>query len=158
MFLDESARSPPMMVRSHCACGEVCLEITGKPLFRMRCHCTICQRFNEAPFGDVVIFRGRDVGLPGGDGIDYQTYKAPPNVQRGRCGACGQPVVERFETKPFPRLRMVPAALLDAEQLPAVSFDAFYSRRLRDIPDDKPKHKGFWASQWAFFRAWQATR
>jgi hypothetical protein len=146
------------MSTCQCACGTVCFEITGQPLFRMRCHCTICQRFNGAPFGDVVIFRAGDVVLPAGSAIDYRSYKAPPNVQRGRCSSCGQAAVERFESVLFPKLRMVPAALLDPDQLPAVSFDAFYDKRVRDIGDNSPKHEGFWPSQWAFFRVWKASR
>ncbi|MEN1726936.1 MAG: GFA family protein [Pseudomonadota bacterium] len=146
------------MSTGHCGCGNVSFEISGQPLFRMRCHCTICQRFNQAPFADVVIFRADDVGLPAEGTVDYQSYKAPPNVQRGRCAACGQAAFERFEMALFPKLRMVPAALLPSDELPDVRFDAFYDKRVRDIEDNKPKHEGFWASQRAFLQLWRASR
>ena len=39
-----------------CSCGEVEFTISSKPLFRGYCHCTICQRFNDAPYADITVF------------------------------------------------------------------------------------------------------
>jgi hypothetical protein len=146
------------MPSGQCACGKVRFDISGTPLFRLRCHCTVCQRFNRAPFADVVVFRAADVALPAEGTVDFRAYKSPPNVQRGRCKACGQAVFERFETAFLPKLRFVPAALMNPDDLPEVGFDGFYERRVRDISGDTPRHKGFWASQWAFLRLWNAKR
>ena len=79
-----------------------------EPLFRIRCHCTICQQYNNAPFGDVLVFRAKDVSLPPTDTVDYKTYKPPPNVKRGQCAACQQAAVEVFDAPLMPKLVMVP--------------------------------------------------
>lgn len=138
------------MSSAQCTCGNVSFDIQGQPRFRARCHCTICQRFNTAPFGDIVVFRADDVELPAAGTVDFQTYRAPPNVRRGVCSSCNQPVLERFESPLFPKLRFVPAALMDPGDLPEVSFDVFYERRVADIDDGRPKYTGYIRSQAAF--------
>ena len=138
------------MNAARCACGQVSFGLRGEPRFRARCHCTICQRFNQAPFGDIVVFRARDVDLPDDETVEFQTYRAPPNVRRGVCSSCRQPVLERFESPLFPRLRFVPAALIRPDDLPRVSFDVFYERRVADIDDGHPKYTGYIRSQSAF--------
>jgi len=140
------------MQTAHCTCRQVRFDIHGPPRFRARCHCNICQRFNQGPFGDIVVFRAGDVDLPIAGAVDYQTYRAPPNVQRGVCSSCAQPVLERFESPLFPKLRFVPAALISLTELPEVSFDVFYERRVADIDDGRPKYTGYIKSQVAFMR------
>jgi len=138
------------MQSAHCSCGNVRFDLRAEPRFRARCHCTICQRFNQAAFADIVVFRARDVELPEGGTVDFQTHRPPPNVQRGVCSSCAQPVLERFESVFFPRLRFVPAALMKPADLPEVSFDLFYERRVADIDDGRPKYSGYIRSQAAF--------
>lgn len=143
-----------------CNCGGVRFEVIGEPLLRVICHCSICQQFNEAPFADVVVYRSGAVVKPPREQITYGKLRPPPNVQRGKCVACGQPAIELFETPVFPNLIMVPASMhRHAETLPAPSAHMFYERRVADVHDTWPKYTGYWRSQLGFFRhllrSWQ---
>jgi len=62
-----------------CECGHVKYEISGHPLFRVYCHCTICQKFNDAPFGDVVVYKSAHVSDPEVQSVEYMTLKPPQN-------------------------------------------------------------------------------
>jgi len=118
------------------------------PLFRIICHCTICQSFNRAAFADVSVFRAKDVIVPPGNLVDFRTYRPPPAIRRGKCARCGGPAVELAA---IPPLAIVPSANFDdVSFLPVPAFHIFYERRVSDAEDDVPKHSGYWPSQLAF--------
>jgi hypothetical protein len=134
-----------------CDCGSTSFHSDGEPLFRILCHCTICQKFNGAPFADVLVIRAEDVTLPPPDAVNFETYKPPPNVQRGKCAACAQPAIEVFSAPVLPKLVMVPRAMLRLDaQLPVPIAHIFYDKRVSDAKDTYPKHRGFLKSQLAF--------
>lgn len=140
-----------MMNNASCQCGEAAFRIEGQPLMRGYCHCTICQRFNEAPFADITIFRRRDVVLPEAARVAYQNYTSPPMVNRGKCVACGKPAVETLSLPLMPDLVIVPSANIeDASLLPAAGMHIFYDTRQADVDDALPKYSGFVRSQLAF--------
>jgi len=142
-----------------CSCGHVAFSIQGAPLFRILCHCTICQRFNDAPFADVVVYSAASVGEPGADTVSYDTYKPPPNVQRGKCAKCGKPAIEKFAAPLFPKLTIVPTAVhKSAAELPEPVAHLFYDKRVADVTDELPKHQGLLASQLSFGRYLLAAR
>ena len=142
-----------------CSCGACRFHAESKPLFRILCHCTICQRFNSAPFGDVLVFRAESVSLPPPDTVSFQTYKPPPNVQRGKCPKCNQPVIEVFDAPLFPKMVMVPRAMVGADfEVPPPMAHIFYDKRVSDTQDEYPKHKGFLRSQLAFLNYYRAAR
>lgn len=142
-----------------CPCGNVSFSILGPPLFRILCHCTICQRFNDAPFADVVIYDASSVGEPGPGTVDYDTYKPPPNLKRGKCAACGAAAIEKLTVPLLPRLTMVPAAVHSSDaDIPAPRAHIFYGTRQEDAGDALPKHVGFIASQLAFVKHFIAAK
>lgn len=125
----------------------------AQPQFRMICHCSICQTFNDAEFADVSVYRMKDVNRPAQSVVEFKTFKPPPNVKRGKCVSCGKPVIEVFEAPLFPKLVMVPRAMLgDTVELPAPVGHLFYEGRVNDVDDALPKHTGFLGSQLAFFK------
>ena len=135
----------------HCACGHVAFDVTGPPLFRILCHCTICQAFNRAAFADVVVHAAKSVQLPATGTVEFGTYKPPPNVQRGKCAKCGQAAIEVFKAPLLPALTIVPAGMFnETAALPTPVAHIFYNRRLEDADDHWPKHQGFIRSQLAF--------
>jgi hypothetical protein len=67
-----------------CSCGSASFQTADEPLFRILCHCTICQRFHNAPFADVLVHRTEDVALPRAEAVEFETHKPPPNVRIGR--------------------------------------------------------------------------
>lgn len=137
--------------RASCSCGHVTFEIGSAPLFRMLCHCTICQRFNDAPFADIVIYDATSITGPKPGSVRYDTYKPPPNVQRGVCTECGKPAIEQFKLPWFADLTMIPASVhVDQTSLPEPMAHVFYHRRVEDADDALPKYNGFLSSQLAF--------
>ncbi len=136
-----------------CSCGATEFQANGGPLFRILCHCSICQRFNSAPFADVLVFPAEDVTLPPADVVSFKAYKPPPNVKRGKCTACAQPSIELFTAPIFPKLVMVPTPMLRAEEdVPVPIAHIFYEKRVSNAEDDYPKHEGFLRSQIAFMK------
>ncbi|MEQ8232108.1 MAG: GFA family protein [Gammaproteobacteria bacterium] len=143
------------MDRQHCACGcgHVTFDVTTAPLFRFFCHCTICQRFNGAPYADVVVYAADSVTPAAPGTVAFATYRPPPNVQRGKCARCGAPAMERLALPLMPKLTMVPAPMhATAARLPEPRAHVFYETRLADSDDELPKHRGYLASQLAFTR------
>lgn len=134
-----------------CECGSVRFSARQAPLFRVICHCRICQRFNNAPFGDVTIFRAGAVSAPSPDTVAYQHHRWPPLVRRGRCTRCDKPAIEWLDV--WPRLAIVPSANLQPDEpLPPPTLHIFYDCRVADAKDNLPKYSGYLPSQWAFMR------
>ena len=143
-----------------CSCGATRFQTIGEPLFRFYCHCTICQRFNDAPFADIVVYRAADVALPPPGTVIFDTYRPPPNVQRGKCAKCGQPAVTVFAARFLPRLVTVhrPMFRSDAE-LPLPQAHGFYDQRVADAKDPYPKYECYCRNQIAFLKhLWLARR
>ena len=143
-----------------CKCGTTRFQADEKPLFRILCHCTICQRYSGGPFGDVLVFRADAVSLPSPEVVTFDAYKAPPNVKRGKCTSCEQAAVETFITPFFPKLVMVPTPMLaTSAEAPEPKAHMFYDKRIADQDDGLPKHHGFLRSQFAFMKCLrEATR
>ena len=148
--LTKQAMNP---VECTCSCGATRFQTVGAPLFRIFCHCTICQQFNNAPFADILVHRAADVALPPATAVSFDTYKPPPNVQRGRCATCGQPAIVVFAAPVLPRLVTILRPMFGSDaELPAPVAHLFYDRRVSDVDDPYPKHKGYFRSQIAFLQ------
>lgn len=144
MNSDEMAQS------CQCQCGDTTFSIVGKPLTRVKCHCTICQEFNDADYGDVTIYSSKDVNIDNIESIDFKEYKAPPAVKRGKCLTCNKPAIELLDLPLLPNLAIVPTRNIPSEsQLPEPDSHIFYHRRKNDVDDGIPKHSGFIKSQTA---------
>ena len=142
-----------------CSCGATGFHTVGAPLFRILCHCTICQRFNKAPFADVLVYRAKDVALPSAGAVSFDTYKPPPNVRRGKCATCGQPAIEIFAAPLLPKLTMVPRLMFKSDaELPSPVAHIFYDKRVSDAADTHPRHRGYVRSQIAFLKYFFSTR
>ncbi len=142
-----------MTTQCACKCGETNFSVSEPPLFRLICHCSICQRFNDAAYADVAVFRARDVEQPPKDSVSYERLRPPPNVQRGRCRSCGGPAIELFHAPLMPKLTMVPVGNIAApEILPDPAVHIFYESRVCDVDDPLPKYSGYWRSQLQFGR------
>lgn len=134
-----------------CECGSVSYAVPEKPLFRMFCHCTICQKFNDAAFGDIFVYRASDIERPEESLVDFDTYRPPPNVRRGKCAACLKPAIELLNTPLLPSLILVPGNMHQGlNRLPAAKGHVFYQSRMADFDDSLPKHSGYLNSQLVF--------
>jgi len=133
-----------------CGCGATLYAIS-RYRFRIVCHCSICQRFNRADCGDTLVCRASDIVEPYADTVEFETYRSPPNIERGVCGRCGDPSVEVFKSMLLPNIVMVPYAVhKHCEGLEDPVGHLFYENRVRDLSDDLPKHNGYLLSQLAF--------
>ena len=143
-----------------CSCGATSFQTIGEPLFRFFCHCTICQRFNDAPFADMLVFRAEDVVLPPPGTVIFDTYRPPPNVQRGKCATCGQPAVSVLTVRFLPRLVTVPRPMFRSDaELPSPVAHGFYDKRVSDADDQLPKYEGYFRNLIVFLKhLWLARR
>ena len=136
-----------------CQCGHVDFQITGKPLMRAYCHCTICQAENNAAYADVTIFRAKDVIAPPAEKVNFHAAKFPPILQRGKCVQCQQLSIEYLQLFPVPKTVFVPSKLIaDQSQLPEPALHIFYDKRVNVINDELPKYSGYLSSQLAISR------
>jgi hypothetical protein len=132
-----------------CECGACSFEVHTSPKARFRCHCLICQAFNDKPFADMVAVRVKDVVLKNTGNISYKKYRLPPNFNRGVCRTCGKPFVEIAGFGPF-KVMFIPASNFELTAwLPPIQLDIFYHRRVLDMPDSLPKYSGYYSSQLA---------
>ena len=79
----------------HCPCETNQFEISGSPMTRFFCHCTICQEKYQAPYADVVLFPLAGLTLPEGHSINFGQYKRFGAIDRGMCTDCHQPVMAK---------------------------------------------------------------
>lgn len=136
-----------------CSCGSVHFVTTARPMFRAYCHCTICQKFNDADYADVTVFYAKSVDSVDESKISFKVYQQPPLVQRGTCIQCDKPALEkiRLPLPLMPRLIVIPSSNFDdTERLPAPSMHIFYDKRVSDLEDGIKKYRGFVASQLGF--------
>lgn len=137
-----------------CPCGTARFSVQQRPLLRFLCHCTICQRFNDAPFADVSVVLSRKVTPPPAGTVSFGTYRPPPAVQRGKCTQCDRPAIEFMRLPPiYPALTFVPSVnFVDDMVLPPPAMHTFYEKRQADADDELPKYQGYVRSQLAFTR------
>ena len=134
-----------------CTCGQIKFKTTDRPLFRAICHCTICQRFNKADFGDILVYRATDVDQTECGEIAYSSHKQPPILARGTCTSCGLPALERLNIPLFPKLMLVPSARIEEQaDMPPPDCHIFYNHRVRVVQDGLPKSRGYLPSQMRF--------
>ena len=135
---------------SSCSCGDTTFDLSGKPLFRAFCHCTICQAYHGRPFADFCFFRKSDMVMPEREKSVYKSHKFPPILMRGKCVKCTGTTIEYFRF-PLNGYVIVPTYNIGGEDLiPAPSFHMFYDTRVADIEDQLPKYSGFFISQLGF--------
>lgn len=137
-----------------CECGKTRFKVTGEPLLRMYCHCTICQQFNKADFGDVTMLLSRDVEFHDHELVEFKQYKKPPAVDRGTCRSCNKPVIEFLKIPLMPELTIVPSYTLgESDLLPESIGHVYYETRIKEIDDELPKYSGTLSSQLVSFKA-----
>jgi hypothetical protein len=141
------------MTNATCACGRSTIDVSGPPLLRIACHCGLCRRFNAAPFADITLYRDKHV-RPGSDTeVRYSRLRRPPAVDRGVCGHCKKPFLERMRWPLMPAIAFVPSNLLEGRvALPDISARVFYDMRVADVEDQVPRYSGYLRSQWAVAR------
>ncbi|KAL1987584.1 hypothetical protein VTN96DRAFT_3184 [Rasamsonia emersonii] len=140
----------PVKWTAKCHCGRVEYQIQReKPLAAKFCHCRACQALHAAPFQWCAIFLKTDLRFTRGtDWLTFysshdmqKVYKVPCKVY---CSYCNSPIMDegRNVCLVFPEL--IDLAGTDGEQLTRckafeVNHHIFYSRRVVEVLDGKPK-------------------
>ena len=140
--------------RARCRCGAVQLEVKGA-ITRFYCHCGICQRLNDAPYGEPVFAWRWDVAVNDPSQLTWKRHRRTPiNVNRGTCRTCGTLILEHLALSPVSIV--IASTWENRELLPPPQGHAFYETRVADIEDDLPKRSGYVSSQLAVTK-WLAT-
>jgi hypothetical protein len=131
-----------------CLCGASRFSVSGNPIGRFFCHCTICQSVYRKPFADVAYFWAEAVDLPADQSVEFRRYRPPPALRRGLCMKCMNPVVGFLTVVPGLTVAFVPSQNFPRPaELPAPGRHIFYDRRVADIADSVPKVQGYIASE-----------
>ena len=138
--------------RCHCPCETNQFEISGSPMTRFFCHCTICQEKYQAPYADVVLFPLAGLTLPEDHSISFGQYKRFGAIDRGICTDCHQPVMAKAGEGNKGLAFVAAHNVANPASLPAPSMHVFYGTRVADIEDSLPKYRHYLSSQFAFLK------
>lgn len=137
-----------------CPCGDVRYSLKKAPALRFFCHCDICKSVYQQDHSDFCVVWQKDVSLESNAPIEYQKYRRPPALDRGKCQSCQQAAIGFLSLLPGLKLAFVPSRnLTDQSLLPKSSGHLFYNQRAQDAKDVLPKHTGYINSEWAVSRA-----
>ncbi|KAI0130051.1 Mss4-like protein [Xylariales sp. AK1849] len=130
---------------AECNCGRVKYWLSrDKPLASKYCHCKDCQSLHGAPFQWAAIFEKKDLHFENGaKGLAFyhsskkHTYHDLPC--KVSCAYCHAPIMDEGRNM----VLMFPAIIKFKDEEAKKGFEPtmhiFYSRRVLDIPDGKPK-------------------
>jgi hypothetical protein len=134
--------------RGSCLCGGVKFEITGPLSSPLNCHCSQCRKQHGAAFRSRVRVQVEDFRwLQGEQLVKY--YEGPSGFQRGFCGECGSPILNRAgpnwkKADQFPRTLSqygIPLAILDDPPIgPACHVFVGSKAPWFEITDDLPQY------------------
>lgn len=138
-------------IKGQCSCGECQFELEGEALFRIICHCHICQKYNRDKYADNTVFKVKNIQLTTPENNIFEYHRRPQMVARGRCTRCKMPTIEKFTALPHSNIVIIPNANLPSDylqRLPAAHI--CYASRQSDIEDKIKKYNGDLISQLAF--------
>ncbi|KAI4175195.1 MAG: hypothetical protein LQ348_006219 [Seirophora lacunosa] len=131
-----------------CHCGKIQYQLSReKPLDAKYCHCTTCQKIHGSPFQWSAIFHKDDINFTHGhhDLGWYESsektcvHKLPCKVS---CAYCRTPIMDEGRNM----ILLFPTLINFKSPEDRKNFDIschmFYTRRVLDIPDGKPKWTG----------------
>lgn len=139
-----------MQFTCSCSCGKSQVSVSGEPLLRFRCHCTICQAVYGKPYADIIAVKASQVSTPVDPRLVFKKLGSLPAVNRGVCPDCNKPVVGFLPLLPYFGIAFVPADNFAPDTiLPQPAFHTFYDKRTEDVDNSYRKVSGYIASQWA---------
>ncbi|KAI9760658.1 MAG: hypothetical protein M4579_001522 [Chaenotheca gracillima] len=131
-----------------CHCGKVTYQLSReKPLDAKYCHCTTCQVLHGSPLQWAAIFHKEDINFTNGhhdltwyESVEKTTvHKLPCKVT---CSYCRTPIMDEGRNM----ILLYPALIKFESAEDKKNFEPtchmFYSQRVIDVPDGKPKWTG----------------
>jgi hypothetical protein len=140
-----------------CACGANQFSLSGEPVMRAVCHCHFCQDYNQASYGDFLVYRASQLADDQTEASVYKSYSKPPMVKRGSCTQCGKPVLERANIPLLPKLLFVPVVNHpNQENLIAPALQMFAHRMIENPGVHIRAYYGYLGSEVPF--VWKLIR
>ena len=142
---------PTKIIKGQCSCGQSQFELEGDALFRIICHCNICQKYNRNKYADNTVFKVKSMQMTTPENNIFEYHRRPQMVARGRCSQCNMPTVEKFTAIANSNIVIIPNTNLSDEhllKLPAAHI--CYASRQLDIDDKIKKYNSDLMSQLAF--------
>lgn len=140
----------PVKWEGMCHCGNVQYQIKEeRPLAAKYCHCRACQVLHAAPFQWCAIFRKTDIRFKKGtDSLMFwssheksKEYQVPTKVY---CSNCNSPIMDEGRNMCLIFPELIDLGKTEEEHLVRrkvfeIDCHIFYSRRLVEVHDGKPK-------------------
>ncbi|KAL6059680.1 CENP-V/GFA domain-containing protein [Balamuthia mandrillaris] len=138
-----------VVYKGACFCGAVSFEASGKPLFRVQCHCTICQRYHGADSVSLVAFSPDQFHVSCKGSATTKGFSTSEGMTRHRCSECGGPVYNQSHLEEMPFVD-TPLSLFERDEKERLlhfselspECHLFWHSRHQALPADLPK----WAS------------
>ncbi|KAI1146823.1 Mss4-like protein [Nemania diffusa] len=134
---------------AHCHCGRVTYWLSrDRPLAAKFCHCVDCQALHGAPFQWAAIFHKSDVHFAPGAPARLAFYHAPGKSAEHRlpakvsCAHCGAPIMDEGRNMALVFPGIIRFGSAEGRRLFDPQCHIFYSQRVVDLPDGKPKWSG----------------
>jgi hypothetical protein len=116
-----------------CLCGNVRVQIAGKPVEQFYCHCDDCQTASGAPYVAVAVYPNEAVTVQGE--LNTLTIRNMPRKWCARCGTRMIGEVVNFDQRGVNALLLPPG-----EFTPAFHINCGYA--LLPVKDELPHYKG----------------
>jgi hypothetical protein len=136
-------------IHGRCLCGGIQFEITGPLLAPLNCHCSQCRKQHGAAFRSRVRVAASDFHFLTGEHL-LKFYESPRGYQRGFCGDCGSPIINRagpsrkmppeFPDPPLPQYGVALALLDDPPVRPELHCFVASKAPWFEITDDLPQY------------------
>ncbi|KAI1437272.1 Mss4-like protein [Xylaria sp. CBS 124048] len=133
---------------AHCHCGRVKYWLSReKPLATKFCHCTDCQALHGAPFQWAAIFNKEDLHFENGvEGLAF--YHSPTKTTEHElpvkvsCAYCHSPIMDEGRNMVLMFPGIIKFENAEDKKLFDPQCHIFYSQRVVDLHDGKPKYVG----------------
>ncbi|KAF8665354.1 hypothetical protein AX16_000373 [Volvariella volvacea WC 439] len=145
----------PKLYKGGCFCGAVSYQVTGPPILRAYCHCTVCQRINASALIHTVHFpvdcftwTHRDSPEAAEAVLDPYVVHHKPWKKRWRCKNCGSAVAShnskanKISVWGAQLERDGDGRIKHWEELKPTAH-IFYGTRMLDVSDDLGKWEGY---------------
>ena len=143
--------SAKSIYKFQCKCGANHLEIKGEPAMRAVCHCHHCQEYNQAAYGDFVVYRRNQIDSMADASLDYKSFSKPTMVKRGTCSNCGTPLMEKVNIPLFPDMVFIPVVNHPNQaELPMAEMQMFTHRRVENPGEHIKSYSGYYGSEIPF--------
>jgi hypothetical protein len=127
------------MLKGHCLCGRVSLEIHGDIHNARFCHCANCRKFSGTAYAAWGLVQAKQLVVMGGE--SSVTKYDSGGGQRVFCTSCGSPLW--YEPANVPAFRGVPLGVIDEGDVPTPGMHVWTKSKVSwaSIDDSLPTHE-----------------